>query len=83
VGSGVATGCGRGGGGIGFASCGSLVFGVGWVCMNSTNTGGASGGVMLCSIKPSMNRKASITCSNTVAVIEAPERNEIMMKIKP
>jgi hypothetical protein len=51
--------------------------------MNSTNTGGASGGVMVCSIKPSMNRLASITWSNTVAEIEAPERNEIMMEIKP
>jgi hypothetical protein len=51
--------------------------------MNSTNTGGVSGGVILCSIKPSMNSKASITCSNTVAVIAAPERNEIMIKIKP
>jgi hypothetical protein len=60
-----------------------MVLGVGCDCMNSTNTGGASGGVMVCSIRPSMNRLASITWSNTVAVIEAPERNEIMMGIKP
>jgi hypothetical protein len=83
VGSGVATGCGVGCGGIGFATGCSIVLGVGCDCINSTNTGGASGGVILCSIKPSMNKKASITCSNTVAEIEAPERNEIMMEIKP